>query len=55
MNDDDFIASLESCTLPPKGLGHATHVRAGYLYMRTRSFPEPLARMAQTARTYAAQ
>lgn len=54
MNDDDFIASLESCGLPSNEFGHTAHVRAAYLYLRTRSFPEALAHMAQTVRNYAA-
>jgi hypothetical protein len=54
MTDAEFLAALESGTLPEADFNHAGHVRAAWLYLRQGSFPEALARMSGALRTYAA-
>jgi hypothetical protein len=54
MTDAEFIAALEPGTLPEAEFGHAGHVRAARLCLRQGSFPDALARMSVTLRTYAA-
>ena len=53
MNDAEFIASLEGCTLPPAEFDHAAHVRAGYLYLREGTFGRSIDRMEAAIRRYA--
>jgi hypothetical protein len=53
MNDDEFLAALEACTLPECEFDHAAHVRAGYLYLRAGSFGAAIDRMAAAIRRYA--
>ena len=54
MTDDEFIAALESCTLPPAEFGHAAHVRAAYLFLRRGSFGQAIDRTEVAIRRYAA-
>lgn len=54
MKDAEFIAALESCTLPAEEFGHEAHVRAAYLYLRQGSFGEAIDRTGTTIRRYAA-
>lgn len=53
MTDAEFLAALESGTLPEAEFNHAGHVRAAWLYLRQGSFPEALARMSGALRNYA--
>ena len=45
MKDSDFLAAFESCTLDATSFGHAAHVRAGYLLLRSGDFEQALGRM----------
>jgi hypothetical protein len=54
MTDAKFLEALESCTLPETEFGHAAHVRAGYLYLRSLEFAAALARIRTVVRNYAA-
>ncbi len=54
MNDDDFLDALETCALPPADFGHAGHVRACYLYLRSRDFVWALQRVRSAIQRYAA-
>jgi len=54
MNDADFLAALEDCTLPEREFDHVAHVRAAYLYLCDGSFGQAIDRMAATIRRYAA-
>ena len=54
MNDAEFLAAIESGTLPEAEFNHAGHVRAAWLYLQQGSFPEALARMSGALRNYAA-
>ena len=53
MNDAEFLAALEGCTLPESEFTHAAHVRAAYLYLGDGSFGQAIDRMAATIRRYA--
>jgi hypothetical protein len=54
MSDEEFLAALESCSLCERAFGHAAHVRAAYLYLRSTEFAAALAKMRCAIRTYAA-
>ena len=54
MNDEEFLAALQSCTLPEAEFTHAAHVRAAYLYLCDGSFGQAIDRMAAAIRRYAA-
>jgi hypothetical protein len=54
MKDEEFLAALERCELPPEAFPHAAHVRAGYLYLRAGGFDAALGRMRAAIRRYAA-
>jgi hypothetical protein len=47
MNDSEFLAAFEGCTLDAASFGHAAHVRAGYLLLRSNDFERALGRMRQ--------
>jgi hypothetical protein len=34
MNDDEFLATFEACTLSNQEFHHADHVRLAFLYLR---------------------
>src|SRR5262245_12962589 len=53
MNDHEFLAALEGCTLPPAEFDHRAHVRAGYLYSRDSDFVTSLAQMSRAVRRFA--
>ena len=53
MIDEEFLAALERCELPPEGFTHAAHVRAGYLYLRANGFGFALERIRRSVRQYA--
>jgi hypothetical protein len=52
MNDTEFLAALEQCTLEERSFGHAAHVRAAYLYLRSSEFETALVRMRGALRRY---
>jgi hypothetical protein len=54
MNDAEFLAALEQCALEECSFGHAAHVRAAYLYLRSGEFETALVRMRSALRRYAA-
>jgi hypothetical protein len=53
LDDAQFLAALEDCSLPPACFDHAAHVRAGYLYLRCAPFPQATAAMCATITRYA--
>jgi hypothetical protein len=53
MTDEEFLGALESCTLPSADFGHAGHVRACYLYLRSSDFTSALDRISIAIRRYA--
>ena len=44
MNDEEFLAALEACSLSEREFGHAAHMRAAYLYTRSGDFASALAK-----------
>lgn len=54
MTDAQFLAALESCTLPEAEFDHRGHLRAAWLCLRAGSFPEALARMSAALKRYSA-
>ncbi len=54
MTDDEFIASLEDCTLSPDFFHHADHVRMAFLYLRRYSTLEALQRFSTSLARFAA-
>jgi hypothetical protein len=54
MTDAEFLATLESGTLPETDFNHHGHVRAAWLYLRQCRFPEALAKMSDALRNYVA-
>ncbi len=54
MTDAEFLAALESCTLPPAAFRHRDHLRAGWIYLQAMTFGAALDRMCDTLRRYAA-
>jgi len=55
MRDDDFLAALESGTLPLAAFDHRAHVRAGYLYVTRHGFGGAVERFARTLKAFAAR
>jgi hypothetical protein len=53
MNDDDFIAQLEACTLPEDWFHHADHLHAAWLYLTRFSATEAIMRFSEVLRSYA--
>jgi hypothetical protein len=54
IQDDDFIAQLENCTLPEDKFHHADHLRAAWLYLTRFTVTDALARFSKTLGRYAA-
>jgi len=54
VDDRDFIAAFEDCTLPPDLFPHRNHVRLAWLYLREHSLLETLNRYSTGIRRYAA-
>jgi hypothetical protein len=54
VTDAEFLTALESCTLAERDFGHAAHVRAAYLYLRSDGFAPALQRIRCSIRRYAA-
>jgi len=53
VTDKEFLAALESCTLGERDFGHAGHVRAAYLYLRSAGFAQALQKIQGVIRRYA--
>ena len=53
MNDDQFIAGFEACTLPASEFHHEQHVRMAWLYLRRHSLLDTLARFSEGLRRFA--
>jgi hypothetical protein len=54
MSDDDFIAQLESCTLPEDRFHHADHLHAAWLYFARFPAEVAIAKFSEVLRSYAA-
>jgi hypothetical protein len=53
MNDEEFLAALEACSLSEREFGHAAHMRAAYLYTRCGDFASALAKTRRAIQTFA--
>ena len=54
MDDQTFLSSLESCTLPPEHFNHAGHLRLACIYLARHPLDEAIARTCAAIRAYAA-
>lgn len=54
MDDRDFLAAFEACTLPASEFSHRQHIRAAWLYLRERPLLDALARFVTALQRYAA-
>jgi hypothetical protein len=52
MNDDEFLAAFETCTLPKAEWTHAAHVRMAWLYLTRLPFPDALEAIRGGIRRY---
>jgi hypothetical protein len=53
MNDRDFAAAVEACTLAGSEFHHADHVRLAWIYLRERPVLEAVERFTSTLRRFA--
>jgi hypothetical protein len=53
VDDRDFVAAFEDCTLPPALFTHRDHVRLAWLYLRDEPLLRALTRFAEGLRRYA--
>jgi hypothetical protein len=54
MNDDEFIASFEDCSLANRSFHHSDHVKMGFLYLCRYPALEALERFSKTLAQFAA-
>jgi len=53
MNDREFVAALEACTLPSDAFDHRQHVRLAWLYLREQPLLDALPRFIASLKRYA--
>ena len=53
MDDRDFVAAFETCTLPPSEFRHRDHVRLAWIYLRQHDLLTALARFVASLKRYA--
>lgn len=54
MDDAEFIAAFDACTLPPDQFHHRDHVRLAWLLLREQPLGDALARFTSMLKRYAA-
>src|ERR1043165_6040816 len=54
VDDREFVAAFEDCTLPPELFPHRAHVRLAWLYLREESLLRVLPRYTEGIKRYAA-
>ena len=54
MDDPEFVAQFESCTLPPDSFSHRNHVRLAWLYLKEDPLLGALDRFRRSLKRYAA-
>lgn len=52
MNDEEFLAALERCTLPFEQWTHQAHLRLAYLYCSTLNLQSAIDRMRSSIKAY---
>jgi hypothetical protein len=53
VDDREFVAQFESCTLPPALFDHRNHVRLGWLYLKEEPLLGALSRFRTSLQRYA--
>jgi hypothetical protein len=53
MDDQEFLSSFESCTLPKEHFNHTGHVRLAWLYLERHAFDTAIVRTCDGIRAYA--
>ena len=53
MDDREFVAAIEACTLPAAGFDHRQHVRLAWLYLTGEPLLEALQHFVVTLKRYA--
>lgn len=53
MNDEEFIAAFEDCTLPAEGFHHEQHVKVVWLYLQRYPLLEALTRFSANLKRFA--
>jgi hypothetical protein len=53
MNDRDFVAAFEACTLPGSEFTHRQHVRLAWIYLSEEALLPALARFIESLKRYA--
>ena len=53
MNDEEFIAGFEACTLPAEGFHHEQHVRVVWLYLRRYPVLETIMKFSESLKRFA--
>lgn len=53
MTDEELIEQFENCTLPKERFSHREHVRVVWLYLRSYSLLDVLARFSERLKNYA--
>lgn len=54
LNDDEFLAAMDICRLPPTSFRHGDHLRFAWLHLHRQSFDDALASVRNGIRKYAA-
>jgi hypothetical protein len=54
VSERDFVAAVETCTLPGAAFRHADHVRLAWIYLRDYPLLEAISRFTVTLRRFAA-
>jgi hypothetical protein len=54
MNDREFVAAVESCTIPCGAFRHADHVRLAWIYLRSYTLIEAIERFTGSLQRFAA-
>ena len=53
MNDEEFLAGFEACTLPAETFHHEQHVRVVWLYLRRYTVLETMLRFSESLKRFA--
>src|SRR5436189_5174076 len=54
MNDRDFVAAIEACTIAGPDFHHTDHIRLAWIYLRERPLLEAIERFTTSLRRFAA-
>jgi len=54
VNDRDFVAAMEACSIAGSDFRHADHIRLAWLYLRDLAFTDAAVRFTTTLRKFAA-